>query len=113
MDREELAVTGDPGDVGGESSVPGSHEPNSDGAHPDVLPDAADTEAGVPAPEDRMTMKERLERAEARSLRHLMTHLPKNTYCAHCQRAKITSKPARIRKWVSPEGNPKRLMTVH
>ena len=43
------------------------------------------------------TEREKLLRAEATSLRHLMTHLPKNPYCAHCQRAKITSKPARQR----------------
>ena len=46
--------------------------------------------------------KERLERAESKSLRHLMTHLPKNAYCEHCQRAKFTAKPARIRHWVYP-----------
>ena len=61
MYREELAATGDSDAVSLESSVPRSHEPNGGGAQPHVLPDAADTEAGVPAPEDRMTMKERLE----------------------------------------------------
>jgi hypothetical protein len=32
---------------------------------------------------------------EALSLRHLMTHMPKNPYCEACQRAKAQNKPAR------------------
>ena len=28
-------------------------------------------------------------RAEAKTLQHMMTHLPKNPFCAHCQRAKM------------------------
>ena len=32
---------------------------------------------------------------EAKSLRHLMTHLPKNEMCKVCQRAKIAQKQAR------------------
>ena len=75
MDREVLAVTGDVDDVGLESPDARSHEPNGDGVRVDVLPDAADTEAGVPASEDRMNLKERLEGADARSLRHLMCTL--------------------------------------
>ena len=57
MDREEPAVTGDVDDASPESSDARSHKPNGDGAHDDVLPDAADTEAGVPALEDRMNIK--------------------------------------------------------
>ena len=37
-------------------------------------------------------------RAEATSIRHLMTHEPKNKYCQTCQRAKITAKPTPQRK---------------
>ena len=28
-------------------------------------------------------------RADAKTLRHMLTHLPKNPYCPHCQRAKM------------------------
>ena len=44
---------------------------------------------------------------EARSLRHLMTHLPKNRFCPHCQRAKITSRPARSRHAAADDDPPK------
>ena len=39
--------------------------------------------------------KEQQLRIEAKSLRHLMTHKPRNPFCAACQRAKMQSKPAR------------------
>ena len=32
-------------------------------------------------------------KAEAKSLKHLMTHMPKNPHCSSCQRAKMTAKP--------------------
>ena len=43
------------------------------------------TPSDPPAPQPRARdLKE-----EAKSIRHLMTHLPKNPYCDACQRAKI------------------------
>jgi hypothetical protein len=54
--------------------------------YPEDFPEGADEE---PAPEGRDL------KAEALSLAHLMTHMPKNPHCEACQRAKITTKPAR------------------
>ena len=39
--------------------------------------------------------REKELRREARSLEHLMTHLPKNKYCKYCRRAKLYKKGAR------------------
>ena len=52
-----------------------------------------DAEADV-AEGDVMSREERL-RAEAVSVRHLMTHLPRNPYCGACAEAKIRAHPAR------------------
>ena len=35
-------------------------------------------------------------RADTKTLRHMLTHLPKNPYCPHCQRAKIEN--AKLRR---------------
>ena len=37
--------------------------------------------------------------AEARRLRHLLTHTPKNPWCAACQKAKMQRKPCPGRPW--------------
>ena len=37
-------------------------------------------------------------KAEATSLRHLMTHFPKNPHCSACMRAKMCAKSAPVRK---------------
>ena len=43
--------------------------------------------------------RERDLKAEAVSVTHLMTHTPKNPYCAACQRSKVQRKPCRRKKW--------------
>ena len=52
-----------------------------------------DAEADV-AEGDVMSREEKL-RAEAVSVRHLTTHLPRNPYCGACVEAKIRAQPAR------------------
>ena len=45
--------------------------------------------------EDRGIEVELGLRAQAHSLKHLLTHMPNNPYCASCMRAKMQAKPAR------------------
>jgi hypothetical protein len=55
------------------------------GSDIDCSPAASDDEAGA----DNRAVRDL--KAEAKSLRHLMTHLPKNPYCDSCQRAKMVN----------------------
>jgi len=55
------------------------------GSDIDCSPAASDDEAGV----DNRAVRDL--KAEAKSLRHLMTHLQKNPYCDSCQRAKMVN----------------------
>ncbi len=41
-------------------------------------------------------------RKEAKSLQHLMTHMPKNKYCRACQRAEMQEKPCRQQSGLGP-----------
>ena len=43
--------------------------------------------------EDELSLRE-----QAKSLKHLMTHMPKNPFCPECQRAKMQRKQARRKK---------------
>ena len=63
------------------------------GADPGV-----DDEAGIEPGNDIRDL-----RKEAVSLTHLMTHFPKNPYCTACQRAKMTTAPARKTYRPEPE----------
>ncbi len=78
----------DPGEVKLDRSPVGEHPPHEPGVcHEDVAEDG-DDEAGeaarAPEPRSRRDLS-----AEATSLRHLRTHLPKNPYCVSCQQAKM------------------------
>ncbi|CAE7710354.1 JNK [Symbiodinium sp. CCMP2592] len=64
------------------------------------MPDAKDAQAKVPNENKKVQDKRKPQsppdeprardlREEAKSIRHLMTHLPKNPYCDACQRAKM------------------------
>ena len=56
----------------------------------------------IPAPladDDPAGKTVRALKAEAVSVTHLMTHTPKNPYCAACRRAKVQRKPCRRKKW--------------
>ena len=46
---------------------------------------------------DEESEEDRTLRAEATSLKHLMTHLPSNPYCRACQVAKMKRKHMRAR----------------
>ena len=50
-----------------------------------------------PPPEDIVTNHHRNLRQEALSSAHMLTHLPKNPYCASCIRAKMNARQARRR----------------
>ena len=62
----------------------------------DALYPAAPSEADAPDEGGEVVEVKRPEgyrteaqlRAEAKTLQHMMTHLPKNPFCTHCQRAK-------------------------
>ena len=56
-------------------------------------------------PEWSPTLRERLIE-ESRSLRHALTHYPKNRYCEVCRRAKMTAKVHRSRGDPDPEETP-------
>ena len=90
---EAMLENSDPDAFEAEQEAPDSgvepppHEPERPEDEPELAP--LDEEVGEDieplAPEARMR---RDLRAEATSLRHLLTHLPKNPYCVHCQQAK-------------------------
>jgi hypothetical protein len=70
----------DPASAGGGDAIP------SEGEEEDIPGAAEDLEVEAPAgPRDLF--------AEAVSLRHLLTHMPKNPHCEACQRAKPQHKP--------------------
>ena len=50
-----------------------------------------EVEEAAPSREDKL-------REEAKSLRHQMTHIPKNPYCSACVRAKVVQKQARRKR---------------
>ena len=45
--------------------------------------------------EFKRSMGEKALRKEAKSIHHMLTHIPKNPYCEACQRAKMFKPPSR------------------
>ena len=87
-EQEEELQDPELGDEDRDQRVELAHpEPERPEDEPELAP--LDEEVGEDiepiAPEAKMR---RDLRAEAKSLRHLLTHLPKNPYCVHCQQAK-------------------------
>ena len=80
---EAMPVEGDP--------TPPRHEVSDVPASPDdASPFEADLEGDVIELDGHGPLKNAEDwKADAITLRHLMTHLPKNPYCPHCQRAKM------------------------
>ena len=67
-----------------------------------IVPDEP-AEAEQPAAEEdeaKLLTREQRLKLEATSLEHLMTHMPKNPYCASCQRAKMqaAATPSRVKR---------------
>ena len=66
-----------------------------------AIPSIDDAELGVPENEDDEDVYELREvrkrdlHTEAKSMRHLLTHLPKNPHCSVCQRAKLENMKSR------------------
>ena len=95
--------------VGNEAGEAGEHEEDNVGDQPPdagqpesevgvgVVPDEVE-EAGVDPGQEVRDLK-----VEATSLKHLMTHFPKNPHCTACQRAKMTTTPARKTYRPGPE----------
>jgi hypothetical protein len=80
------------------------------GGHAPALPGSSLSPVPPPSPVDTTSSEDGEERtpdtgrkaipntlAEAKSLRHLLTHLPKNDHCEACVRAKMVEKHARRR----------------
>ena len=88
-------VVGDQGPPEEGGVIPGQDQPVAEGD------DGADPgeEIGVEPGSEIRDLK-----AEAISVSHLMTHFPKNPHCTACQRAKMTTAPAR--KTYRPEPDP-------
>ena len=63
---------------------PGEDEPGDDAA---VIP-------APPDPHDEERPRRDIK-AKAKSITHLLTHMPMNPYCEACQRAKMQRRPAR------------------
>ena len=73
---------------------PGAAADEAPAPQVEAEPDAA---AGQDAPDQQGMSKEEVLRAEAKSLAHQLTHLPKNPYCDVCAEGKFKAKPARRR----------------
>ena len=81
------------------------HQPQEalpDPALADLDPELVDinSDETPPATDDDAIASRRDLKAEAMSLRHLMTHEPKNKWCPICRRAKMMRKPAHRRRTV-------------
>ena len=86
--------------VNGQLPAPQEEEAVPPAAAPpeDVPPPAAAQPAGQPVLEADMELPDlpgrRNLQLEALSIEHFMTHLPKNRWCAPCQRAKLMTPPS-------------------
>ena len=79
---------------GNAPAAPGAAEPLPTDASPEEAPS---DDGAVEASPDEDTKRIPNTPAEAMSLRHLLTHLPKNEHFAACMRATMTKKHARRR----------------
>ena len=108
------AASSSSGDKNSEGSVPSS-DPGE--AAPRGAPEA-DTPDVMPPPAivGDVAARERKQRrdlkAEATSLRHFMTHLPKNPHCKACQRSKLVSKASPSRGGGQDTMTPNNLVTL-
>jgi len=72
-----------------------AEDDQDDDGHENAEPTAADEDAGWEQAEEELVaelpagMGRKLRRDEARSVRHALTHTPKNPYCGSCRQGKM------------------------
>ena len=77
----------------------------SDDGPPDMVDSGSEDDTPAPPKPHSVHKEDRDLKAEARSLRHLLTHHPKNKYCEVCKVAKLTRRPAKRNK-AKPDDRP-------